>query len=223
MNMNYTELKNDLTVLRDADNAMKKSLASKYGLSTRKARDIENAIWNEIKKIRSSKSEFNEDDFHDFVRNVNLGTVKSCEKAFDGESDKFPTFVLMWFGKKLREKNIYKYVDFPASQVKFCTSMGNAYLITEYNSIKKYIDTHSCEYAEKLNRTEEISKMIEVQLSDFKKLFLDKVKENASNYFDNCPNNADKFLKLYKKNQKYAAEHRDVDYDWYNKNVSNVW
>lgn len=94
--MNTKEIFEDIATVKNSyDNNEKKSIAAKYGISSRKKDEIINFLYKKLVEIRRSenRTDFTTEDIRAFNHTYSIGTTKKAAEAFECESVEFIDFM----------------------------------------------------------------------------------------------------------------------------------
>ncbi|MCH5167428.1 MAG: hypothetical protein J1F35_05985 [Erysipelotrichales bacterium] len=98
--MKTSEIINDINrVYESYDNSVKKEVALKYDIDSKKKDEIINTLYKKVIEIRrqENRKEFTQDDIRAFNRVYSYGTFKKATEAFEGESIEFMNFIRAYY------------------------------------------------------------------------------------------------------------------------------
>ena len=178
----------------------KKDLIAKYGVDSKKAKDIQAAILIELQKIRKSQKTFDEQDLRDFSRMTDSDTQYYAN--LKNENDDFVKFLLDTYEKDLKGKrDLFKYVNM-TSFSGYSFSSAEKWQIKRYQKIREELMSRDpknikAKEEEKYSIDTLITKLSS-ELEDFKKEYLKRVEESANRAYDNLPGEIEKMSKRLK-------------------------
>ena len=98
--MNAKEIINDINrVYESFDNSVKKEVAAKYDINSKKKDEIISILYKKIIDLRhqENRKEFTLDDIKAFNRTYSIGTLKKAKEAFENESVEFIDFMRKYY------------------------------------------------------------------------------------------------------------------------------
>lgn len=165
--MTEDEMTADYDRLDGLDNALKKTLAQKYGIQSNKAAEIGDEILRGIQEKRKDKNAFTSDDLKWWRRLYpNRGTFATMKKSLDNESEAFVNFVA--------EEHKKAYDKVMGQRM---LSLADKARITDYNNIVRYLN-------EKKNLEDKglqnLIKNLTVQTDAFKTKYINDTEQYAT-------------------------------------------
>lgn len=198
------ELHDDMEKLDSLTGQEKKDMIAKYGVNSKKTRDIINAILLQLKVLRKNKKSFTTDDLRDFTKLHDYTTSRMCAGLAD-EPKEFQIFVRDSFFENLKKKKLDSYA-LVTSLNDYRLSYADKDSIKRYQKIAKTVDELNPS-AEKLNEKEHfemINKKITELMQDFKVIYMKKIEEHAKIQYAYYSN--DNNLKVLEKAVKDAEQ-----------------
>lgn len=209
-NHSFTELTKDYDAIEYVyTKAEKKAIADKYSCTSMKKADIQEAILFAIRDERCSRKSFTDEDVKWYHRLGMYDLYKKQAELMSKESTEFIIYLKDHYWQYLKTKGIVDKNDTPTWRA-FSGSYADKAAYKRYENVVQYLkDTDPTEMKKK-DETQLIKQgLIEkfkVELVDFKKEFLDRVKENAGRYYDECPKNMEAAKKHEEKFKKELDE-----------------
>lgn len=194
-NFSKDELRNDYKLLADyATNQEKKELSAKYGVDSKKAKDIQNVILVQLHNIRLTDNAFNNDDVHDFMRMWE--TDKQFMEYLKTESIQFITYLRDYLFNNLKSRKLDKWAD--AKIGRGMLSPADTYKIKQYQKVNEYLESQNpMVQAQQIfdkNILDRLNAKFSEELKDFKIEYLKKVENYANEVYDNIPARIEKFI-----------------------------
>lgn len=148
--LSIEEMTKDYDIISDyPDTATKKSIASKYGITSKKSADIQKAILVAIRNERNNRHEYTDDDITWFKR---LSDIPSRYNTLctwlDEESLDFINFMRAYYEETLKSKKskFGSLFDLKNSAKgrdwNYVMTASDKYLIDTYNNLTQYIEEH---------------------------------------------------------------------------------
>ena len=198
------ELRKDFKEADSISGQEKKDMIAKYGVTTKKAADIKNAILLQLKAIRKNKKSFDKEDLYDFCKLYDYVTSRMCSGLAD-EPKEFQFFVRDSYFDNLKKKKLDSYA-LVTSLNDYRLSYADKDSIKTYQKIAKTVDELN-PTAEKLNEKEHfemINNKITELMQDFKVIYMKKIEEHAKLQYAYYSN--DNNLKILEKAVKDAEQ-----------------
>ena len=213
-----SEMLNDIKTLNDAyDNSVKKQIAEKYGIQSKKTAEIEHQILLKAAELRHSKKSFSEDDITAFKRLSNMPEIYNKMVSFlELEPEVFIKYMKDKYEEDIKASNLTQYVTWKPSELKYSRiKYGQIYTIKFYQFLVKYLEENGSATKDVRDARKEatdlvLSKLNE-QLKDFKKNLLDHAEEQALNHYDNIVKNIDNWFEEDEKCDKQLNELRKAN------------
>jgi len=210
--LTFAQMTADYDAVEYADTkAEKKAIADKYGCTSVKKVDIQEAILQAIRDERNSRKKFTDEDVRWYHRLGMYDLYKKAEEQMSKESKEFLLFLKDHYWKYLKTHGIVDTNDTPTWRA-FSGSYADKSAYKRYENVVQYLKETDPKEMDKRKETELIkSGLIEkfkVELTEFKKEFLARVKEAAGEYYDSCPSKA---ADAEKNEQKYHKEMKDLE------------
>lgn len=183
---NKAELIKDYNELDDRsyENSFKKELAAKYNTS-KKIKDIQVAILEELRKVRSNSTVFDNDDILFFNR-LDGKFKDNIEK----ESIPFILFLKNFLYGKIQSKNLFNKIgEHTKRDWNFIMTAADKYLIEKYVTVEKYLESRSEEYKIKNQKIEEIFSILVDSTQDFYRFYINRAAEQAERIYCNAESN----------------------------------
>ena len=148
--MSIEEMVEDYNVISDSpDTATKKSIASKYGLVSKKSADIQKAILVAMRNERNDRRKYSDDDITWFRRLSDMPSrYKTLCAWLDNESLEFVNFMRARYEEKLNSKKskFGSLFDLKNSAKgrdwNHVMTAADKYIIDTYNNLTQYIEEH---------------------------------------------------------------------------------
>lgn len=177
------ELIKDYNELDDRcyENSFKKELAEKYNTS-KKIKDIQVAILEELRNVRSHSIVFDNVDIVFFNR-LDGKFKDNIEK----ESIPFILFLKDFLTERMKSKNLFDKIGMHTKRDwNFIMTAADKYLIEKYVTIEKYLESHSEEYKMKNQKIEEIFNILVDSTQDFYRFYINRAAEQAERIYCNA-------------------------------------
>ncbi len=166
---------------RSYENSFKKELAEKYNTS-KKIKDIQVAILEELRKVRSHSIVFDNDDIVFFNR-LDGKFKDNVEK----ESISFILFLKDFLTERMKSKNLFDKIGMHTKRDwNFIMSAADKYLIEKYVTIEKYLESRSEKYKIKNQKIEEIFTILVDSTQDFYRFYINRATEQAERIYCNA-------------------------------------
>ena len=202
------ELRKDYEDCGWATGEEKKAYIQKYGVQSKKAKDIKDKILLILKDMRKTRKSFNDDDLRDFSRMTDSDT-KMIENLKD-EPKEFIEYVKDAYFKQLKKYKIEKYAL-------LSSLAGYSFSMAEKRWIKLYQKAAKClsevaptqEEIDKKTQFEMINNKITELMQDFKVIYMKRIEEHAKIKYDyySTEKNLQKLI-----NERQAAEDAIAQY-----------
>ncbi|MBR2265639.1 MAG: hypothetical protein IJ882_03040 [Paludibacteraceae bacterium] len=172
------ELHGDYKKAEWADNAEKKQLAAKYGLSSLKKGDIQKEILVQLRNVRKTATSFDTDDIRDFFHQE-PGVLK-IKDYLKEEGIEFVKYLKEEELEYLKKHKLDKWIGFPISNNMYGISYADKDALKRYVKIVEYLDEavprprtfKDVEYDTLVRKFTEL-------LADYKKEYIERVKDYA--------------------------------------------
>lgn len=219
--MSIEEMVEDYNVISDSpDTATKKSIASKYGLVSKKSADIQKAILVAMRNERNDRRKYSDDDITWFRRLSGMPSrFKTLCTWLDNESLEFVNFMRARYEEKLKSKKskFGSLFDLKNSAKgrdwNYVMTAADKYLIDTYNNLTQYIEEHD---PTKLSSKQEqlvIIKSIKEKLLENTKEFhnecISRVENFANRYWDSLPSKIESSKKAYEEAKQLYNKEQD--------------
>jgi len=199
------ELYQDYNHASGATGQEKKDLIAKYGVDSKKAKDIQNKILLILKDQRKNQKEFTDKDITDFQRLYDYSTSKMCDGLKD-EPKEFATYFKDYYFERLKKRKLENFALITSGLNNYRLSIADKDTIKTYQKITKAID-ELYPTEEKLNEEEHfemLNNRITELMQDFKVIYLKRIEEYAKakyKYYSTESN-----LNILKKNKANAEK-----------------
>lgn len=208
----FSELTVDYDAIEYAyTKAEKKTIADKYGCTSMKKTDIQSAILDAIRNERSSRKKFTDEDVRWYHRLGMYDLYKKQAELMSKESKDFLIYLKDYYWNNLKKKGIVDDKDIPTWRA-FSGSYADKSSYKRYENVVQYLKDTDPKEIDKKNEKELIMngliEKFKVELEEFKKEFLNRVKDAAGKYYDECPGNADK---AKEHEEKFKKEMKDLE------------
>lgn len=179
MEFSYTEIKNDIAILKDTPSKSEKvKISEKYSLNSLKANELKKSLYILLRDLRSSKNEFSCEDISDYRRLEIPEKTKLLQ-----ESIYFVKYYKEYLENKLKSKNLFDKIAFAKTRDwNYYMTAADKYIINEYLSAKKIIDD--------ANPSKVVDKIYEKLINetkDFYSYYIESIKNKAEKFFDEIP------------------------------------
>lgn len=174
------ELHNDYKNASDATGQEKKDLIAKYGIDSKKAKDIQNKILEILRDLRNDKKSFDNQDITDFQRLHDYVTSRMVE-GLKKESKEFMIYLKDYYFDRLKSRKLEDWALVTGSLNNYRLSIADKDTIKTYQKIAKAIDELN-PTKEKLNEKEHfemLNNRITELMQDFKVIYLKRIEEYA--------------------------------------------
>ena len=198
-NISVEEMMEDIKKLNDysIENAEKKAMATKYGIQSRKAAEIEHAILVKAAEDRATRKSFTELDITMFKRLSNCPEIYGKMESFlQLEPEAFIKYMKDVYEEDIKSKGIEQYITWKPSDLKYARiKYGDKYTIKFYQFLLKYLEENGSSTKDardvRKEATDLVLSKLNEQLKDFKKTLLDHAEEQALKHYDNIVENID--------------------------------
>jgi hypothetical protein len=182
------ELIADYTLLNEYPSMNeKKALAAKYGIESKKSKEIQNMVLAAMRGERKTRTEFDDIDLRYFTKFDIPETYAKAVPYYELESIEFLTFVMNKYWETLVTRKLDKKVDLVNVRGTYHLSISDKYAIRRYLNIKKYLEEIKPENVEKKRNDEEINNVIRnILLKDmivFHDAYIEKVTKWATKQY----------------------------------------
>lgn len=202
------------------DTATKKSLASKYGVTSKKVNDIEQAILIAMRNERNGRRKYSDDDITWFTRLSNMPSrYKTLCPWLDDESLEFVNFMRSYYEEKLKSEkskfgSLFDLKDSSKGRDwNYVMSYSDKYLIDIYNNLTQYIEEHDAAKISSKQSQQIIINLIKQKLlentKDFHDEYIERVESFANKYWDNLPSKIESSKKNFEEAKKAYTEEQD--------------
>lgn len=172
------ELHGDYKKAEWADNAEKKQLAAKYGLTSLKKGDIQKEILVQLRNVRKTATSFDIEDIRDFFHQE-PGVLK-IKDYLKEEGIEFVKYLKEEELEYLKKHKLDKWIGFPISNNMYGISYADKDALKRYAKIVEYLDeavprprtSKDVEYDTLVRKFTEL-------LADYKKEYIERVKDYA--------------------------------------------
>lgn len=177
--------------------AEKKAMAAKYGIDSKKAKEIQEQISLYLRDLRHKQSSFDEDDVKNFNRLGYYDSYKKECEMFDQESDEFVDFLLKYRLNYLKKHNLERYVNVVGSLNGYRISLSDKCAINRYRNVVRYKEEHSQAFSNKMDAVEVIYNSFQEQMAEYKAEYLEEVKKWETKCYKEYPVRIDELMKRY--------------------------
>jgi hypothetical protein len=154
------ELINDYVILGEyPDMKTKKALAEKYGIESKKVKEIQNCVLIALRNERKTRTTFDEVDFRYFVKFDIPETYAKAVPFYKEESIDFLNYVMGHFWSRIVERKLDKKLSLVNTKG-YGVCAADKYLMRRYLNITKYLEETKPENVEKKRNDEEINNVI---------------------------------------------------------------
>lgn len=170
------------------DTTLKKTLAAKYGINTKKAKEIETAILDQLREYRKRATEFDETDMKMFHRYD--GSIK---KLVVNEGTAFLLYMKDMYYQRLEKKNLIKKISLTRGRDwNYYMTGSDKNMIESYLAIVAELDNRDVKKIETKRSEEELLEVIKLaivaQTKEFHDDFINDATKFAERTYDNAPN-----------------------------------
>ena len=227
----------DYTILGDyPTTAQKKELALKYGIESKKVKEIEHEILLQMRALRFNKKEFDNTDVRFYYK------LDVPEKTkLTGESTQFIMFLKDYFFKRMQERKLDKKVSLAKIRDwNYHMSPADRSLILDYLKCIDVLDSRDINKIDTKKAKEEVIEGIRLQLvsqtKEFYEQYLKDAEVWATKTYDSAPKRLDSFnekrrnleIKLKEVRNRLEAENRlrymyyDTEYKEIDGNITRL-
>lgn len=181
----------------------KQELASKYGIESIKKDDIKHAILLKLRELRKSASQFDEQDYYDFIHLEGYSAQKLPEYLKE-ENPKFVTWLQTYYKDKFMKGRLANWIGINPGNNAYGLSYADKDKIKFYNKILTYIQENTPKTRTVKDEIFDslVNKFTEL-LEDYKKEYLKRVKDFAKNkYSDTLPKDLEELKKKRDESRK---------------------
>lgn len=170
------------------DTTLKKTLAAKYGINTKKAKEIELAILDQLREYRKRATEFDETDMKMFHR-----YDSSIKKLIVNEGTSFLLYMKDRYYERLEKRNLIKKLHLTKGRDwNYHMTGADKNMIDSYLAIVAELENRDVEKIATKRSEEELLDVIKLSLIEQTKEFHDDFINDATKYaeriYDNAPN-----------------------------------
>lgn len=209
------------------ENSVKKTIAAKYGIDSKKTAEIIRQILVKASELRHFKKNYDEKDIEAFRMLTNMPEIYSkVEEWLKAEPEGFVKFLKDYYEKTIKDAGLEKYMSWKPSDLKYQrVPYGKIYSIKFYQFLVRFLEENGSDNAEKRDARQEavdlvINKLNE-QLESFKQKLLDRAEEQALAFYDTIIEKLDDWKKEAAKWKKLYTGFPDK---WYNeKRAGYYW
>ena len=193
------ELRKDYEAASEVTGQEKKDLIAKYGVTTKKTKDIQQAILLQLQIIRNTQKKFDEQDLRDFSRmyESDAQMIEQLKK----ENTEFAVYLRDQYFEMLKKRKIEKYAEVKNFNG-FMMSNADKWQIKRYQKVDEYIKSEDPDIKAQKMKDEDLMTILNTKLTseleDFKKEYLKRVEESASYSYDNLPKEIKKMEDILK-------------------------
>lgn len=210
--LSFSEMTDDYDAIEYADTkAEKQKIGTKYGCTSVKKADIQNAILNAIRDERNSRDKFTDEDVRWYHRLGMYDLYKKQVELMAKESKEFLVYLKEHYWNYLKKTGIVDANDKPIWRA-FSGSYADKSAYKRYENVVQYLKETDPKEVSKKQETDNIKaglvEKFKVELEDFKKEFLNRVKDAAGKYYDSAPENMEK---AKKQEEKFKKELKDLE------------
>ena len=187
--------------------AQKKEIALKYGIESKKVKEIEHEIFLQMRALRFEKKEFDNTDIRFYYK------LDVPEKTkLGGESTQFIVFLKDYFFKRMQERKLDKKVSLVKSKDwNYHLTYADRTLILDYLKCIDVLDSRDSDKIETKKAKEEIIEGIRLQLVSQTKEFYEQYLYDAESWAANTYDTAPERLKYFtEKRQKLEIKLKEV-------------
>ena len=172
----------------------KKELALKYGIESKKVKEIEHEILLQMRALRFNKKEFDNTDIRFYYR------LDVPEKTkLEGECTQFITFLKDYFFKRMQERKLDKKVSLAKIRDwNYHMTSADRSLILDYLKCIDVLDSRDIDKIETKKAKEEVIESIRLQLvsqtTEFYEQYLNDAEAWATKTYDAAPERLEYFI-----------------------------
>lgn len=184
------ELRDDYKNAADVTGQEKKDLIAKYGVTSKKAKDIQHAILLKLQELRKDEKKFDVKDAEDFSRLTDNDTQYFNE--LKNENDDFIKYLLEYWEERIKKNggDLFKWVN-TTSFAGLSFSSNEKWLIKRYQKVREELASRDPKnIASKEKETYSIDVLntkLTDELEDFKKEYLKRIEASAEYTYNNLP------------------------------------
>lgn len=206
----------DYETLEWTDNATKKTLAVKYGIDSKKAKEIQQKISEYLRTLRFNTSIYDEFDLRNFSRLGFYDSYKKEVELFDQEPRQFVEYIKDRRWANLVKKGLDKKLNWGS----YGLSIADKSAINRYKNADRYLTEHSAAFKEKVNNIDIIYNILQEQMVEFKKDFINRVEKDARRKYRLLPSLIEDNKLTYKSMQEEFDKWYKEEYE---KNRRELW
>ena len=185
----------------------KKAIADKYGIQSKKIKEIEHAILIKAAEDRATRKTYDENDIKAFRQLTNMPEIYNKFEAWlKLEPEEFIKYLKDYYEEYLKKEKIFNYVNWRPSDLKYHISYNKIYSIKIYQFLIKYLEENGSDNADARSAKEKAIELIlsklDAQLEDFKQQLLNQIEEQSKTHWQSLKDNLEKYKSIYKKAKK---------------------
>lgn len=220
-----SELINDYKVLDEyPDMKTKKALATKYGIESKKATEIQKMVLIAMRNERKTRTTFDSDDIKYFYRFDIPETYNKAVSYYEEESIEFIKFLVEYNYDFVCKKNLQNKLEYANSRNSYYVSIADKYVMKRYLNVKRFVDENEPVNIDKREIENKILETIKTRLladmKPFHDAYIERVEKWATKNYENLPKQIE--------DAKFKVDHMDpkinksVSYKQY-ENIKNAY
>lgn len=196
------ELRDDYSKAEWADNAEKKALGAKYGLTSLKKVDIQKAILLQLREVRKTATSFDVEDVRDFFR-LEPGILKIKDWLKD-EGIGFVKYLKEHELEYLKKHKIDKWIGWPIGNNNYQLSYSDKDALKRYAKITEYLEEATPRpRTAKDDAFDGLVRKFTDLLANYKEEYLGRVKDYARQRYNvTLPGRLQEYREKYKELQE---------------------
>lgn len=222
------ELIADFTLLNEMPSmSEKKALAAKYGIESKKAKEIQNQVLLAMRDERNTRDNFDKDDVK-FFYYLNVPEIYAKAVPFyENENPKFIKYLVEYHKQIVNSKNLQNKLCYVNSRDCYFVSNADKYIMKRYINVKRFVEENAPEVIEKKTSKQAILDIIKTRLlidmKPFHDAFISRITNWATKTYESLPTRIEEALNKL----EIASKNIDTKNYWndswkkYNKCKSN--
>lgn len=159
------ELIADFTLLNEMPSmSEKKALASKYGIESKRTKEIQNQVLLAMRDERNTRDNFDKDDVKFFYYLNVPETYAKAVPFYENENPKFIKYLVEYHKQIVNNKNLQNKLCYVNSRDCYFVSNADKYTMKRYINVKRFVEEHTPEVIEKKTSEQAILDIIKTRL-----------------------------------------------------------
>lgn len=193
------ELIADFTLLNEMPSmSEKKALAAKYGIESKKAKEIQNQVLLAMRDERNTRDNFDKDDVK-FFYYLNVPEIYAKAVPFyENENPKFIKYLVEYHKQIVNSKNLQNKLCYVNSRDCYFVSNADKYTMKRYINVKRFVEENAPEVIEKKISEQAILDIIKTRLlidmKPFHDAFISRITNWATKTYESLPTRIEEAL-----------------------------